>query len=221
MRGHYDRGGGGIGTTCTGHFPGDHHPAASRSNVGTPPPSPLGIRSSRLPPEADPAWEAGACEFLADRRRHVLADIRATLARPAAPLASRLNFAPWEAGVLARVGDPEGCQRLTLDRRGAIDADAEDREEARGTLVRLLRARGHDPETAHVRIAKSEVAAWLAAARREPIATSQATAMLRLHGIDELREHRSSSGGEWIWNGARAVAEQAVPIDKAKPPTGG
>ncbi len=163
-------------------------------------------------PEARATWEAELSRFLAGRRWHVLADIRSILAIEPPDLGSRLNYAPWESGVLAHVASPEGCQDLLLERRGKIDADEDERASILGMFNDRLIDRNNDPDTSHVSIPKAEVARWLSETTRENYSTAQATNAIKLLGIEELSERHTRTGGTWVWRGGGATSDDPKPI---------
>jgi hypothetical protein len=164
-------------------------------------------------PVARAGWEESLKKFLAACRWHVLADIRSTLAKEPPLLSSRLNYAPWEAAVLAHVADPEACQSLTLERREKIDVDQDERDLVLGMFDLKLRDRGHEPERAHVIISKAEVAGWLSEATREHFTTYAATNHIKMLGIGQLVERHTRTGAAWVWRGTGAVSEEPKPIN--------
>src|SRR5206468_1302981 len=75
----------------------------------------------------------------------IVGDVLAELQRPADPLGQFSRWSAWEAAVLSRVGDPAGCQRIVVERQGAMDADQAEADVVREGIVSDLRARRHDP----------------------------------------------------------------------------
>jgi hypothetical protein len=146
----------------------------------------------------------------------VLDDIRSILASDPTPLDSSINYARWEAAVLAHVADPEACQALTLQRREKIDADQDETDTVLGMFMKRLKERGHDPNLAHVLVSKAEVARWLSEATREQFTTASATNHIRMLGISQLSERHMRTGGTWVWRGERATSDDPKPITTSR-----
>lgn len=172
-------------------------------------------------PEYSPDWEHDTRSYIREHRWEIVADVLAMLSSEPKRIVAKTRWSRWERDVLAKVeGFPE-CQRLIVERQGAIDDDESEKDLVADHFRERIRGLGYDPEGGTYFLHSSSVALWLEEATGEKRATNRASTFLGGLGIPELR--RSSDDGRrgWRWTGPdtnpRAPAEP-IPRDEAERP---
>jgi hypothetical protein len=163
-------------------------------------------------PPHNPRWEEETWSFIDHNRWRLVGDIIAELKREAPLLKRHSRWAAWESAVLSKVGEPSDCQRVIVERQGAVDGDQEDADLVRDAFAAELIRRRHDPEREAVFIPSATAADIVNQATREKRPVNKATAYLGTLAIKELRRSKwtADSSRGYCWRGLQADAGQAM-----------
>jgi hypothetical protein len=161
------------------------------------------IRLARPVYQAD--WAVTVGDFVAEFRQQILGDLRGVLEADIAGTPEvALQWADWEAQVLARVKEAQECRAVILERQAAVDDDASDAQLVAEQFRAMLKRSKHEPDRCYVLIPRKLAGKWLEAALGDSFTTSKARAILNNLGIPELRESASDGKRGWCWTGAKA-----------------
>jgi hypothetical protein len=150
-------------------------------------------------------WAMTVGDFIAEFRQQLLGDLRGLLETEIAePPEVALQWADWEAQVLARVKEAQECRAVILERQAAVDDDASDAQLVAEQFRAMLNRWKHDPDCCYVLIPRKLACKWLEAAMGDSFTASKARAILNNLGIPELRESASAGKRGWCWTGAKA-----------------
>jgi hypothetical protein len=155
-------------------------------------------------PQHDPRWETDVRAYIDLNHWAIIGDLLAILQEPAPTLERHSRWALWESQVLAHVADPGACQKVILERQGAVDDDAGEAEVVRAQFVEELTQRGHRHAEEILFVPSAVTAAVVNTALAEKYAVNRANAVLATLVIPELRRSKHDGARGWAWTGARA-----------------
>jgi hypothetical protein len=173
------------------------------------------IKVSR--PPHNPLWEAETWALMNTKRLAIIGDILGVLKSYAPPLERCSRWSAWEQAVLARVGDPAGCQQLIVERQAAVDVDQEEADFMREAFFTELASRGHDPVTDSVFIPAATAAEVVNVATGDKKPVNKATAVLKLLNIKELRRSSRNGSRGFCWRGPHGDVSATATELKPKP----
>src|SRR5262249_26139637 len=130
------------------------------------------------------------------------------------------RWASWEQGVLARVWEPEHCQRVLQARRDESNDDTRGADVVRGGFRGELRRRGHDPDAEALFPPPRAPRDILHRASGERYATNRASnklAQLHVPGLSKCDRGGGSGGRGWTWRGPDAP-DDAPTVGVKRPP---
>jgi hypothetical protein len=161
------------------------------------------IRLAR--PQCDPKWDERLENFVEEHRWQILADIQRMLEQPGQrELAFVGRWPTWQHQVLAKVNDPDKCERLNQSRQEVLDDDAHERDLVVAEFRERLLDKRVEPDRAVVFIPIFVLADWLKLATGEQKALNKVTAYLRTLAIPELRYLKRNGTPGWVWRGCKA-----------------
>lgn len=151
-------------------------------------------------------WVTWAWRFIDKHRAELLADIIAELqAEPRGVIRhrNRDRWAAWQDGVLSRLPNADELAALIIERRGTMDADADDWADVRGVIEDLLHAVGADP-TCPTFIPSTAICQRLEAVTGERYNGKRLSATLdRFAGVGDskrLQKNKSNRQGRgYVW----------------------
>jgi hypothetical protein len=166
------------------------------------------------PPQVDAEWEDDVRTFIRANRPALLAEIRdLILAPPPDTFRAGTRWGPWEKAILSKLKDPAKILETIIHRRKSLDVDEAARNLFIDKVIEELKRYGHDPETAVVLIPVADAALWLCQVERQPMATGQATAAIKIFSIPNLQKSDRGDGRYWVWRGKKAKPGQpSVPF---------
>jgi hypothetical protein len=132
-----------------------------------------------------------------------------------AEMKSFTRWAAWEKQVLAKVSDPEACQKVILKRQKEIDADDNDANLVANHFRAKLKQFDQDPETCHVGVRIDTVAQWVEEATGLGLTKTKVTPYLATLPIRELYQKHTKRGSVWCWRGPQAK-KGSRPVDVEK-----
>jgi hypothetical protein len=153
-------------------------------------------------------WQRELYAFINGNRLAVLADLITFLRQPAGNLSRFSRWGTWDQAILSRLDDPDACARLIAERRGSMDAEAEEGENILDYFAARLRSLGYDPDTSEVFIPNSVATEWYAKSTgiRGTKTTAVTRALRQLHDEGRLPwivqyragDHARERGFRWI-----------------------
>jgi hypothetical protein len=155
-------------------------------------------------PTHRPEWEGEVKAFVEENRDALLADIRAALEAPTAPIDTRTRWSLWEREILGRCPMASLAQEVVVERQREVDDDDEDMLMVADYFRSVLKATNGlqiNPETDSVLIPSAMAAAWYNVASNQDKPTNKASAALRELGIPELRKSDRGEFRGWLWKG--------------------
>ena len=169
----------------------------------------LPVRLARPRYVAD--WRGRVEGHIRARRHAIIGDILAALRAPAQPLraSNYSRWGEWEAAVLARVPDPDGCREAVAARQLEFNVDREQAERLRQQFRHTLALLGIDPAKSSWRFSTQAVCEVYRAATNTSAAASAVSNELALANIPELRKADAKGQRFWGWTGARYESPDA------------
>ena len=159
-------------------------------------------------------WEEDVAAFIDGNRERIIADCIGFLQRPAKAMRRHSRWATWEAAVLSRCEHPDECLDLILDRRGAVDVEAEESEILEDYFAHKLTWLGHDPDRDNVFIPNDMAARWYNEATGEQRKVTGVTrALKQLRDEGRILRILPCRSGDRTARGFRWVGENADAID--------
>ncbi len=140
-------------------------------------------------PRYNDTWEERVAGFIDANRDKIIADCIGFLQRPAKAMRRHSRWATWEAAILSRCEHPDQCLDLILDRRGAVDVEAEESEIIEDAFAGKLAWLEYDPDTADVFIPNDLAARWFNQATGDNKRVTGVTRTLK-QLADESKIHR-------------------------------
>jgi len=170
-------------------------------------------------PEYDGGWEERVRGFIEANRTAIIADLIAFLRRPGMPIRRHARWATWEAAVLSRVDDPNGCLDLIVERRKEADVEEEESDIISSHFASKLARLEYDTERDDVFLPNDIVAKWFNEAtgdRKKVASVSRTLKQMRDEKrLRRLSPHRMGGSGErgFRWVGERTDASAAIALD--------
>ncbi|MCI0376095.1 MAG: hypothetical protein L0215_00665 [Gemmataceae bacterium] len=161
-------------------------------------------------PDYSATWEDETNSFIEENRWAIVGDCLEILRAPGTKLAKYSRWGAWEAGVLARVGDPAECQRVIRERQEEVDDDASEAAIVREAFTSELSQRGHNWVTEAVWIPATVAAEVLNSVSAEKHAVNRAGVYLGTLSIPELRKSDREGMRGWAWRGEKS--EVSAPL---------
>jgi len=165
-------------------------------------------------PTYSETWEEQVAAFIDANREKIIADCIAFLQRPAKRMKPHSRWATWESQVLSKVDHPDDCLALILQRRGAVDVEAEEGEIIEDHFAQKLTWLGYNPDRDDVFIPNQIVVRWFNEATGDTKkATGVTRALNQLHDEDRVSRIIQNRSGDRTARGFRWVGEHADAID--------
>jgi hypothetical protein len=156
-------------------------------------------------------WEEETTALVESLRWEIIGDALAILQGNAPTLAGHSRWGAWEREVLAHVGDPAECQKVTEERQGDVDGDEAEADMVREAFRREILDRGLSAEAGCIWMPTALVAEIVNRATGDTMRPNKATAYLRTLAISQLRRsNRGDKGRGWLWTGLNASTAPVV-----------
>jgi hypothetical protein len=144
------------------------------------------------------SWEADLDAFIAANRTALIADLIGVMRSQPAKMLKATRWARWESEVLARVDDPNGCQRLVLERTGEMDADREQLERICEAFVDLMRRKfSHEANGRRYHIRSAALTRIVELGTNRHVDSNDASGIMV--SITDGRFRRKKINGQRIW----------------------
>ena len=153
-------------------------------------------------PQYSATWEESIIAYAAEYRNEILSDLIRMLRSQPVALKCSSRWGGWEGQILSRLVDPEGIQKVILQRQKEIDVDCDDAEVIEDYFREQLNSLRYETDD-HVFIPGSIAAKWLYEATGERLTTTKATQDIKTkiesRIIRRLTWKRTGNARGFIW----------------------
>jgi hypothetical protein len=164
-------------------------------------------------PDYDPKWREETIAYIEANRWAILGDLVAKLkAPPPATLKHCTRWGSWESVVLCRLPKAEDLQALIAQRQDDVDDDQDEADLVREAFRADLEARKHVPDREVILLPTKDCWDILRRCMDDNRAVTKVTPYLKTLNIRELRQSNRGDAKGWVWTGAQAGPQNAVPL---------